>query len=207
MTGSRRSALSRLTTLLRVRFYRRVSIGVAGVYMLLFMVALRDVSRGGTGIRFLTADWRRMFERTGAFTFEPIAQLVLPGVTVLLSPGNLLVGMVVAVLVGLNLAVTVLAFREPAACRFNRSAGVLASLPALLAGSACCAPVIVLLLGLQLSAVLVSAFQVLIPASVILLLITLKLVLDRTDVERIEVEGEAFPSGDIRGSGTSNATL
>lgn len=187
-----RSTLHKLAALLRVPFYRRVTLGAAAIYLLLFMVALQDISRGGRGVRFLTAEWRRMFERTGAFTFEPIAQITLPGVTVLLSPGNLLLGGLIAALAGLNLAVTTLAFRQPAACRFNRSSGILASLPALLAGSACCVPAIVLLLGLQLSAMLITVFQVLIPASVVLLLVTLKLVLDRTDVSFLG--GPARPS-------------
>lgn len=42
--------------------------------------------------------------------------------------------------------------------------------------------VLVLLLGLQLSSLMMSVFQALIPLSAALLLVTLKLVLDRTDV-------------------------
>ena len=54
------------------------------------------------------------------------------------------------------------------------------SFPALLAGSACCAPAIVLILGIQVSSLFMTVFQVLIPVSVLLLLVTLKLILDRT---------------------------
>jgi len=180
-----RSAARKLRAILALPAYRGFAVGSGVVYLLLYLAALQDISLGGRGFRFLTADPARMFERTGAFTFEPIAQLPLPGITVLFSPLNVLVGIGAATLVGLNLAVTLLAFRRPAACRFNRSTGVLASIPALLAGSACCAPAIVLLLGLQLSAAMVTVFQVLIPASVILLLVTLKLVLDRTDREHL----------------------
>lgn len=86
-----------------------------------------------------------------------------------------------AVLAGLNLMVTWMAFRQPRACRFNRSTGILASLPALLAGSACCAPAIILILGLQISSLFVTVFQVLIPVSIALLLVTLAAILHRTD--------------------------
>lgn len=175
----------KLAAILRMPFYRRLAIAMAAIYWVLFMMALQDISLGGRGFQFLTAEWDRMFDRTGMIIFEPIAQLTVPGLTVLLSPINLLIGLVISMLVGLNLIVTYIAVKQPKACSFNRSAGILASVPALLAGSACCAPAIVLILGLQLSSALVAAFQVLIPVSVILLLVTLKLILDRTRPELI----------------------
>lgn len=175
----------KLAAILRAPFHRRLAAGIAAVYLVLFLVALQDITRGGGGFGLATADWGRMFERTGTVTFEPVARLTLPGVTVLLSPLNVLIGAVLASLVGLNLLGTYIALRYPRACTFNRSTGVLASLPGLLAGGACCAPAVVLILGLQMSSALVTVFQVLIPVSVLLLLVTLKLVLDRTDPELV----------------------
>lgn len=171
----------KLRAILAVRYYRRLSIAIGALYLLLLLVALRDISPGGAGFELLTTGSTRMFERSGAFTFEPIARVTLPGLTILLSPLNLLIGATLALLAGLNLAVTWMAFRQPRACRFNRSTGILASLPALLAGGACCAPAIVLILGLQVSSLMVSVFQVLIPVSVVLLLLTLGLIVHRTD--------------------------
>ncbi len=173
----------KLLAILRIRPYRRLAAAVAGVYLILYMVALQDISAGGAGVQFLTTDWTRAFDRTGAFTFEPIAQLTLPGLTILLSPLNLSIGAILAALAGVNLTVTYIAFRQPRACRFNRATGILASVPALLAGSACCAPAVILILGLQLSSMLVAAFQVLIPVSGVLLLLSLTLILRRTDPE------------------------
>lgn len=171
----------KLRMILALRHYRRIAVGVGALYLLLFLVALQDISLGGSGFQFLTVEWTRMFDRTGAITFEPIAQLTVPGLTVLISPLNILIATVLAVLAGLNLTVTWLAFRQPKACRFNRSTGILASLPALLAGSACCAPAIVLILGLQVSSLFVTVFQVLIPVSVAILLVTLVMILRRTE--------------------------
>lgn len=114
-----------------------------------------------------------------------MARLTVPGVTILLSPLNIAIGAVLAALVGLNLLGTWIAVRYPKACEFNRSTGVLASLPALLSGGACCNPAVILILGLQMSSALVTAFQILIPVSAVLLLITLKLILDRTEPERV----------------------
>jgi hypothetical protein len=173
--------LSKLRAILAIPRYRRVSVAVGAVYLVLFLLALGDISAGGRGFQVLTTEWTRMFDRTGALTFEPIAQLTTPGMTILVSPVNISIGMLLAVLAALNLTVTYLAFRQPRACRFNRSTGIMASLPALLAGSACCAPTIVLILGLQVSSLFITVFQVLIPVSVLLLLVTLVLILRRTD--------------------------
>lgn len=177
----------KLVTILGIPFYRQLALGMAGLYLILFAVALQDVSLGGRGFEVLTTDWTRMFDRRGTITFEPIAQFTFPGLTILIAPLNLLIGLVISLLAGLNLVVTYIAFRQPKACSFNRSAGILASFPALLAGSACCAPAIVLILGLQVSSLFMTVFQVLIPVSVLLLLVTLKLILDRTNTELITV--------------------
>lgn len=179
-------ALRTLGAILRVPFYRWLSLALFRGYLTVFLLALGDLSLGGGDFEFATVEWRRGLERAGAFTFQPVARLTLPGLTFLLSPVNLAIGALLSGLAGLNLAVTVLALRQPRACRFNRSAGILASVPALLAGSACCAPAIVLLLGLQVSSLMMGVFQVLIPISLGLLLVTLKLILDRTEAEMLE---------------------
>lgn len=173
--------------ILSIPAYRRLGVAMGLVYLVLFLIALQDISLGGAGFEFLSIEWTRMLDRTGAVTFEPIARLTIPGLTILLSPINILIGLGVAALVGLNLVITYIAFRQPSVCSFNRSTGFFASLPALLAGSACCAPAIVLILGLQVSSLFVTVFQTLIPVSVVLLLITLKLILDRTNTELIAV--------------------
>jgi len=180
-----RSTPRKLGAILGMRIYRRAAVGIGLVYLVLFLIALQDITLGGRGFDFLTVDWTRMFDRTGTITFEAIALVTLPGLTILISPLNILIGVVLAALVGVNLMVTWIAFRQPRACSFNRSTGALASLPALLAGSACCAPAIVLILGLQLSSLMVSVFQVLIPVSVVLLLVALKMILDRTDPDLV----------------------
>jgi hypothetical protein len=157
------------------------------IYLLLLLVALQDISVGGVGFEFMTVNWMRMFDRTGAVTFEPIARITMPGLTILLSPLNVAIGLTVAALAAVNLIVTWVAFRQPRACTFNRSTGIMASLQALLAGSACCAPAIVLILGIQVSSLFITVFQVVIPASILLLIVALKLVLDRTDTDLLEV--------------------
>lgn len=178
-----KTIVRKLAAILAVPGYRRLFAGITAVYLVLFLVALQDITAGGSGFAVATADWSRTLERAGAVTFEPVARITMPGVTILLSPLNVLIGLAISALVGLNLLVTYIAFRQPRACSFNRSTGILASFPALLAGGACCAPAIILILGLQLSSALVTAFQVTIPVAVVLLLVSLKLILDRTNPE------------------------
>lgn len=186
--------MDRLAAILAMPGYRRFAIAVAAVYLVLFLLALGDISAGGRGFEILTTEWTRMFDRRGALTFEPIAQVTLPGLTILISPVNMAIGLLLAVLAALNLTVTYLAFRQPRACRFNRATGIMASLPALLAGSACCAPTIVLILGLQVSSLFITVFQVLIPVSVILLLVTLVLILRRTHPQTSQPVGVGPPA-------------
>jgi hypothetical protein len=109
-----KESLSKLGTVLSIPTYRRLGLAVSGAYLLLFLVALQDISAGGRGLDFLTTNWDRMFDRTGTLTFEPVARVTFLGVTILVSPLNILLG------AGLSL----------------------------LAGSACCAPAIILILAL-----------------------------------------------------------
>jgi len=179
----------KLAGILRISSHRRLAAGIGAVYLVLFLIALQDITLGGASFQFITTEVGRMFDRRAGLSFEPVAMLTfpgalgLPGVTVLLSPLNVLLGVFISALVGLNLMITCIAFRQPKACSFYRSTGILASVPALLAGGACCAPAIVLILGLQVSTLMISTFQIQIPVSVVVLLVTLKLILDRTDAE------------------------
>ena len=78
-------------------------------------------------------------------------------------------------LVGLNLAVAYGAWRRPAACGLPESkgaagaTGLLAGVPALLSGTVCCGPVILLVVGVQATAGLLAVFQWLLPVAVVLL--------------------------------------
>ncbi len=192
------SSLRALAELIRRPFYRRAATLLGTGYLLLYLLALQDLSRGGRGWEFLVVEWGRMFERTGPLAFEAVARLTVPGATLLLSPLNLLVGMALGVLAGLNLSVTLLALREPATCRFRPGAGLLAGIPALLAGGACCAPALLLVLGLQASSLLMATFQLLVPASLVLLLLTLHLALRRTHLAGPEARSPIRPSSPRR---------
>ena len=128
--------------------------------------------RSGLGVSVTVVDdpLVRMLERTGQLQFEPVALVDLWLVRLLVSPIDVLVGVVLAGLVGLNLALAYLALVQPRSCGIGAGAGAAASLPALLSGTACCAPVIVIALGVQVSGTVLTVLPWLLPLGVVLLL-------------------------------------
>lgn len=153
-------------------------------YLLAYLWALDHLAPGLGGYSvFVVEDplGRLLRPALGPFSFTPVARIQLGPVTYLFS-FNTVLGLGLGVLVGLNLAVTYLAWRRPAACGIGRSsAGFLASLPALLSGTACCGPVVLIALGIQASSALLATFQFLLPLSVLLLFGSLVLVGRRID--------------------------
>jgi hypothetical protein len=153
--------------------------GLAG-YLVLYLATVGDLSvTGGSGgpltIR-LAEDLSRAFVSTGFFRFGAVAVVSAGPLTYLLSPLNLLLALFLAVLVGANVALTYLGLVQPRACGLESSTGILAGVPALLSGAACCGPTILLVVGIQASATLVTGFQLLVPVAVAMLVGSLLLV-------------------------------
>ncbi|MFB6154010.1 MAG: hypothetical protein ABEJ27_07135 [Halodesulfurarchaeum sp.] len=179
------SGLTRTRAAIALTVGRRDSLGVglvaAGLYLVLYLVSIRALV-GGTGrVGVLVADtpWSLVFQRNGTLSFEPIARIDFAVGTLLVSPVEIALATGLAILVGLNIALAYLAWRQPRACGVSPGVGVFAAVPALLSGSACCAPLLLIVLGLQASGLLLSAVDVLIPASVLLLLAGIFLVTRR----------------------------
>ena len=70
----------------------------------------------------------------------------------------------------MQIALVRIARRCAVACGLSPATGFLAGLPGLLAGSACCAPILLVLLGVQVTASLVTLIGLMIPAAFVLLL-------------------------------------
>jgi hypothetical protein len=161
--------------LLRRRDSVSVFLVVTAGYLFTFLYMMTDIvvdtSAGFSASVPVDDPFSLMFQQgPGQFSFEGVAFLELGVITWAFSPLNTLIGLGIAVLVGLNLALTFLAVTQPKSCGIGASSGVFASFPALLAGSACCAPVIAIAFGIQMSSVLLTAFTWLLPASIVLLL-------------------------------------
>ncbi len=184
-TGSKTAGLglvSRTLAAIRVGFSRRdaklafaaATLGYLAVY--LFTVGdLRPTGTGGFSL-VIASDLSRAVQATGFGRFEPIAILTAGPITYLFSPVNMLIAGVLAILVGVNLALTYLGLVQPKACGLEASSGVFAGIPALLGGAACCGPTILLILGIQASSALITGFQFLIPVAVLMLLGSLLLI-------------------------------
>ncbi|WP_367175581.1 hypothetical protein [Haloarcula rubripromontorii] len=154
----------------------QVGLAVSGLaYFLLYLTGLRHLGLGPVGyeVSVVSNPLTRTFRQVGPFQWEPIALVVAGPVELLVAPLNMFLGAVLALLVGLNLAVSVVAWRGPAACRLGPGAGAVSGLPGLLSGFACCGPTILLVIGVQASAGLLSLFQWLLPLTVVALFGTL----------------------------------
>jgi hypothetical protein len=149
------------------------------LYLAAYLWALGHLAPGlgGFGVHVVADPLAVVFRpELGPFSFTPVARITLGPVTYLFSL-NTVLGLGVAVLVGLNLALTYLAWIQPKACGIGESStGVLVSLPALLSGTACCGPVVLIVLGIQASGILVTAFQFLLPLAIGLLVGSLVLI-------------------------------
>ncbi len=150
-----------------------VTIAVSLAYLLGYLYAIGDLSiRRGIGVGIdmpIEEPLVRMLERTGPASFEAIAFIDLEPFRLLFSPLNTLLGIGLAALVGVNIALSYLAITQPRACDIGAGSGVLASIPALLSGSACCAPVVLIVLGIQASGLLLTVMTWLLPIGIILL--------------------------------------
>lgn len=172
----------------------RVTLGVTVVlYFVLYNVGLRHLGRrtggvGGTGGTRETVDLFVVSDplatatrQVAPFQYEPVALLTLGPIEYLFAPVNAIIGLALATLVGITLAVSVVAWRGPSACRIGAGAGAAAGLPGLLSGFVCCGPTILLIIGVQASAGLLAAMQWFLPIAVVTLIATLLWVGSRVD--------------------------
>lgn len=145
------------------------------LYLLLYVIGLGHLGRGdGSFELFVVSDpLSRAFTRVAPLQFETIAFVAFGPVEFLFAPVNAALGLVLALLVGINMAVSWVVWRGPTACRIGPGAGAAAGIPGLLSGFVCCGPTILLVVGLQASAGLIAVFQWLVPVAVLLLLATL----------------------------------
>lgn len=155
--------------------------GTTLVYLAVFQIAVADLTIDGSyrpASMFVVAHWESLVLRERApFQFEAVAILEAPYLVWLISPMNIAVGLVLGLLTGVQIALVRIARRCAVACGLSPATGLLAGLPGLLAGSACCAPILFVLLGVQVTASLVTLMGLMIPAAFLFLLVGLALTL------------------------------
>ena len=189
-----RRRIDRTLAALVLVFRRHDSLAIAAVvtvgYLATFLWAVGDLAfRPDVAANVIVVDdpTARMFDRTGPASFEAVALLDTGVVRVLVSPVNVALGLSLAGLVGVNLGLTYLAVVQPAACGIGAGSGLFASLPALLSGTVCCGPVVLIALGIQASGLLLTMFAWLLPVGVGLLLLSFVYVAGKIDVDGASV--------------------
>lgn len=146
-------------------------------YLLAYLWMIGDLILAGGrefGITVVPSPLERMVEPgPGTFTYEGIAIVTGPFGTYLFSPLNLTIATVLALLVGLNLGLAYMAIRHPTSCGISAGSGVFSAVPALVAGGACCAPTVLLALGVTASGTMMTVFPYLLPLGTVLLVASL----------------------------------
>ena len=148
----------RLKTVLSSKRTRRATIVVSAAYLLLYIYLIGDLSLTSGSAYFRAADdWSSLLLRQRvSFNYESVAALGVSGITFLISPMNIFLGGVLAVLIGLNAGFLVFALERPKICGAASKGGILASIPGLLMGFACCAPTVLIALGSVAASVTLS---------------------------------------------------
>ena len=189
-TPTRPGILDRTAAALAVAARRRdsrvVFVAAATSYLALYLATVGDLAVGGGagGVSVRVADdLSRAVASAGFFRFGAVAIVTAGPITYLFSPLNAALALVLSVLVGANVGLTYLGLIQPRACGLESSTGVLAGVPALLSGAACCGPTILLVVGVQASATIITGFQLLVPLALLLLAGSLLLVGRQVDPE------------------------
>lgn len=144
------------------------------LYIFLYTWALGDIAYTPGYPSFQAAlsaePLSKIFQSRAAFYFESIALMEIFNITFILSPLNLLMGILLALLVSINVSSSWLAIKLPKVCGTKKGAlGILGSLPALFSGLACCVPAIVLIISIQFAAAIVALRSFFFPVAVMLL--------------------------------------
>ncbi len=140
-------------------------------YAVVYLIAIGHIAPGlgGFDITIVRNPFGRVFAMQGPFSFAPILSARIGALTYLFSL-NTVIAFGIGVLIGLNATLSYLGWSYPDQCGTQGSyVGVVTGLPTIISGTACCGPVIFILLGVQASAVFLTAVEVLLPLAVAIL--------------------------------------
>ncbi|MCH4890087.1 hypothetical protein EZV73_21080 [Acidaminobacter sp. JC074] len=145
------------------------------IYFLLYYWSIGYLNFGANGshVRF-SSNWVNLvFKRSSTFLFEPVGSFQNFGIHVLVSPMNILLGLLLSLLVFFNVMAAFYIYKLPKQCRLDHKyTGLIGILPSFLTGFACCAPTFLIPLASIIgssTAFLSSIMQWFLPLSVLLL--------------------------------------
>lgn len=173
-----------------------VLLASTAVYTLVYAVAVGDLGAaprsagvagtdaGAVSVTAVAAPLAR------ALSGEGVVLVTVGPVEYLFVPATLTVAVAIGLLVGANLALSALAWRQPSVCDISPASGLAAGLPALLSGTACCGPLVFIVLGVQATSATLTAIAWLRPAAVLLLVASLLWAGWRLDVQASSPSGK-----------------
>jgi hypothetical protein len=172
------------------RFFIAALVSLAA-YVVVYLAAMQYliVSPGETESLLalnVVPEWRDLaFRQRGPFLFEPIGVLEIAPLVVFLSIPNLLIAIVLGLLVGANIAASYYGFHALGMRGVRGIHSLIGTIPALVSGAACCVPTLILVIGLQLTATVATVWSWLVPASALLLVVSLWWSLHRMVAEQV----------------------
>jgi hypothetical protein len=144
-------------------------VGIA--YGLFYLYAIGDLTLSGppTWGAFVTeASVERMMNTRATLMFEAIAVIEMGWLVWLVSPLNLFLATILSGLLAANIHGVLYLRSQPMSCR-PASGSLAVAVPALFAGGACCAPSLILLLGIPGLGAFTAFFGWLMPLSLVAL--------------------------------------
>jgi hypothetical protein len=165
--------LNQLTGCLSDHLARRVAVWLGLAFVILYLYSVGNiVITPGADLAFggsvpgasIVSDWpAKIWKPIAPFVWEPIAAFYpVRSVALFLAVPNMILALLLGTLVALNMAIAIARARLMVTVKKGRGfvRGVLASLPALLTGFACCVPTVILALGSLAAAFTVAAVTI-----------------------------------------------
>lgn len=148
----------------------KIAIVIGFIYGVFYLYAIGDLnviapSSWDAYISKLSIE--RAFTSRSVLMFEAVAVLEAGYVIWLVSPVNIFIASLLSSLLAANVHGALYLRKQAQVCRTSKSGLIFSALPALLAGGACCAPSLILLLGIPALGALSSLFGWLVPFSVL----------------------------------------
>lgn len=182
-----------LLSIISQKRYLITAVVVFVLYVLIYLAATqflvfakRIAAEEGFFVIKIAENWQELiFNQRAPFLFEPIGILYVGGVKFFIAPLNFLIAALLGLLVALNISVSYYSFRTLALRGAQGVVSLVGTVPAIISGAACCVPLLILVIGLQLTATLVAVFSFFVPLSFILLIAALWWALHRIEKKKL----------------------
>ncbi|MBI4278818.1 MAG: hypothetical protein HY660_10215, partial [Armatimonadetes bacterium] len=157
--------------------HRRLATAALIAYLTVYLLAIGNIvyspsatlGREIPSIYVLERWASKMWKPIAPFYYEAIAAIYLPNLVIFISVPNLLMGLTLGALLGVNVALVAYGLRTAPACGRTGLSGLVGALPGLLTGFACCVPTLALVLGANFALAAIAIRGVFFPASVTML--------------------------------------